>query len=577
MKSTLRTMGIAICVVILLSAVGINPVEGQGTADTLVIYSKGFVDVKLKDAAQYTPLIEGMRLGVGDLIRTGDEAQVEIRLPDKSVLKVGPSSQVFIKELGTVEITKVSTTTFELIKGKIRAVVSPLIQKDSHFIIETENATVGVRGTDFFESFDPDTEKTCVIGLEDCVSLDLIKIPGSAPISICGSYGLTVTGGQTPPPPTPAAPGDIDSVLEEMGLSGDTGEGNRPYITDVFVNRAIPLDRLEGTLVLTADDLTADGTIIIAGRAHDDEGTVAYVEVSIDGATTYNRASGTTNWTYEFVPQGDTEYEIMVRAVNSAGLSSDPYENGPWTIAYNSTDNEEIVRAFVDSFIDGIKTEDVRGIEDTVSDSYDGTVGGFYSKDELVSDGIEDLTGQILGTTITYTLDQVTSLGDRLLGTIHWTIVSGSTTDQGRTTWWLSRSDDFKLSHAEGDWLLRSIQTVEPSLTLEAITIAVLPPCNNSVKILLTVPNVPYSVSSVTVDVETFCGPATIFLDRWYYEGVVGEKNGFGGEAPVEIMSPSCITPFCGTGYTGYLAADPYFTCEYSDYGYNLSDTIMLP
>jgi hypothetical protein len=580
MKPTIRSIRIAGCVGLLLLTVGLSSVEGQSTVDAIVIYSRGYADIKFSGKQQFTPLGEGTRLGVGDTIQTGTEGDVEIKLPDKSVLKIGPSSQVLIKELGTVEITKVSTSTFELIKGKIRAVVSPLLKKDSHFTIETTNATVGVRGTDFVETFDPDTESTYIIGLEDCVSLSLKRFPGSVPISICLSEELTVRGSTAPATPAAASPETINIILHEMELKGGEGtvpgERKPPFVTEVFINKTIALDWLEGTPVLTKDDLTIDGKIIIAGRAHDDIGRVKAVEVSIDGGTTFNKAMGTENWTYEFGPLENGKYEIMVRATNDAGLASDPREIGPWTILYKNVGYEDIVRTFVDTFINGIRTEDLMAVEEVVSDEYDGTLGGFYSKEEMIRDGIEDMTGRLGGTTISYTVDQVNVLGDRIVGVIHWTMMSGSIRDQGRTTWWLSRSDDFRLAHAEGDWLLRSI-TGEPALTLLVIDNGLGAPCDKSVKILLTAPNIPYSVSYVTVDIETYCGTGTILLDRWYYETIVGEKNGFGVEAPMELMSPSCITGSCGAGYTTYLAADPFFTCEYSDYGYSFSDTIMLP
>jgi hypothetical protein len=583
MKKKLQSLEIIILLSLILIPifVGVVPAQVNESAAT-VVSTDGFVDVKYAGTNRFVPLTPGKTVGVGDLIQTDTEGEVEIRLPDKSVLKIGSSSQVLIKELGIVEVTKISTSTFELIKGKIRAVVSPLLKKDSRFTIETTNATVGVRGTDFFEEFDPDTEATYVLGLEDCVGLSLKSFPGSVPILICGHHELMLSGRGAPPAPAEASPETIDRILREMELKGETGgavpEGRKPpYITGVFLNRTIDLERLEGTLVLTKDDLTIDRKIIIGGQARDEDGRVTAVEVSTDGGATFSKALGTESWTYEFSPSEDMEYEIMVRAVNDADLTSDPREFGAWTMAYKNVGNEDIVRSFVNAFINGIRTEDIGSLEEVVSDAYDGTLGGFYSKDEMMSGGIEDLAGQLSGTTITYTIDQVSILGDRIIGVIHWTMVSGATNDQGKTTWWLSRSDDFRLAHAEGDWFLKSIISVEPALTLVVIDNGTTPPCNNSVKILLTAPNIPESVLFVTVQVQTSCGTANVFLDRWYYEMFVGEKNGFGGEAPIEMQSPACVAPTCGPGRNTYLAANPFFTCDFTGYGYSLTADITLP
>jgi hypothetical protein len=581
MKPMIRRLTLGGCVVgLLLLIITLSPVEGQGTTDAVVVFSKGFAEIKTNGMDQFTVLVEGTRLGVGDVIKTDTEAEVEIKLPDKSVLKIGPSSQVVIKELGTVEVTKVSTTTFELIKGKIRAVVSPFLNKESHFTIETTNATVGVRGTDFFETFDPDTESTYIIGLEDCVSLSLKRFPGSAPIPICVSEQLTVTGGQAPSAPSAASTETVNRILREMELKADAGAAvpgvrKPPYITGVFVNRTIDLERLEGALVLTKDDLTSDGKIIISGQARDDTGAVTAVEVSTDGGTTFARAAGTGSWTYDFNPHEGIEYEIMVRAVNDAGLASDPREAGPWTIAFRNVGNEDIVRTFVDAFIGGISTEDVRAVEEVVSDEYDGTIGGYYSKDEMMRDGIEGLTGYISGTAITYSIDQVTELNDRIAGVINWTMTSGATKDQGRTTWSLSRSDNFRLVHAEGDWLLRSIVAVEPTLTLEVYDNGMGPMCNNVVRVLLKAPNIPDSVTNVQVQIQTSCGSWSVLVYRSYYETYVGDNDGFGTEVTLETMISACVTGMCAF-YT-YQPFDPFFNCSFTDYGYNLSTNTTIP
>lgn len=583
MKPTLKSMKVFACLGLLLFVgMGVNPAEGQGAPEALVIFTKGFSDVKFSGKEQYIPLETGVRLSVGDTIQTDTEGQVEIRLADKSVLKIGPSSRVLVKELGTVEVTRVSTSSFELIKGKIRAIVSPLMRTESHFIIETTNATVGVRGTDFVESFDPDTESTYVIGLDDCVSLSLKRFPGSVPVTICGSEELTVTGNEAPPQPSPASPGTLNRVLKEMELTGETDGGvpdqRKPaYITAIFANRTIDLERLDGVLTLTNDDLSTNKTIVISGQATDDTGRVTGVQVSVDGGMTFESAAGSESWAFEFAPHDNTEYNIMVRAINDAGLVSDPHDLGPITIAYRNESYEDVARRFVDGFIGGVRTEDTRAIEELIADGYDGQVGGFYSRDDLVREGIEELTGRIIGTSITYTLDQVSSLGNRIVVEIGWSLTSGAKSDRGRTTWWLSKSDDFKLSHSEGDWVLRSLGTPEPAMTLVVKDNGLTPPCNNSVKILMTVPDVPESVLFVTVQVETSCGTRNVPLDRWYYEEFMEGKYGFGGEAPIEMMSPTCVTAFCGTGYNTYLAADPYFICTYNDYGYDLSADIALP
>ncbi len=107
-------------------------------------------------------------------------------LSDGSMIVIGANSRVVIKELNTLEVTKVSTSTFELLKGKIRAIVAPFVSKDSRFTIETGNATVGVRGTDFGVTRDPDADTTHLLTLDGTVYLTLTYFPHLPSIFVIG-------------------------------------------------------------------------------------------------------------------------------------------------------------------------------------------------------------------------------------------------------------------------------------------------------------------------------------------------------------------------------------------------------
>ena len=587
MKTVTGVCTVLVSSLLLLSLIpsGIHA-EKESPALT-VVYTEGYVDVKYAGTEKYVPLIEGKTIRAGDVIQTGDEGEVELTLPDTSVIKIGPSSRVVVKELGVVEVTKVTTSTFELIKGKIRAIVSPLMKKESGFFIETTNATVGVRGTDFGESYDPDSETTYLLALEDCVSLSLALFPGSVPFLVCGGNEMTVTGRGAPTPQSEAAPDVINRFLRDMELKGGkggpgTGVRKPPYISGAFVNRTINLEQIDGSLTLTEDDLNLDNRAVVSGTAADDSGAVTLVEVSLDGGSTFERASGTEKWSFAFTPREDTEYTLMVRATNDAGLVSNPHDIGPWTIVYRNIDYEQVVRTFVESFLGALRTEDISTVRDLVSDGYDGSVGGYFSKDEMIHDGLEGLIGVLGGMTITYTLDQVNASGDKIVGVTRWAMLSGATHDQGTTKWWLSKSDDFRLVHAEGDWLLAALKTTppsEPKLTLTVFTNGLPSPwCQNSVRILLTVPDVPISVTSVFAELQTGCEAGVVSLDRSYYESYTGKTDGFGGEIIMDQFSPACSVPNCpGNSIMVDVPPNNVFSCRFDDYGYYLIESILIP
>ena len=69
-----------------------------------------------------------------------------------------------------------------------------------------------------------------------------------------------------------------------------------------------------------------DGSVVtITGTASDaGGGTVAGVEVSTDGGTSWHPATGTTNWTYRWVAHGNPSTGIRTRAVDDSGNLENP-------------------------------------------------------------------------------------------------------------------------------------------------------------------------------------------------------------------------------------------------------------
>ena len=69
----------------------------------------------------------------------------------------------------------------------------------------------------------------------------------------------------------------------------------------------------------TSGSYTAAQPIVITGTATDTGGgSVAVVEVSTDGGTTWHRATGFENWTYTWTPLAGGSYTIKSRAVDDS-------------------------------------------------------------------------------------------------------------------------------------------------------------------------------------------------------------------------------------------------------------------
>jgi hypothetical protein len=102
-------------------------------------------------------IVKGDLLSEGNQVKTGDNGLIIIRFPDKSVIRVGPSSIVKIEKISEVVSGKTLTPTNILLK-KGSALINVINKnKAPIFNVKTKFASVGVRGTNFLTSIDSDS------------------------------------------------------------------------------------------------------------------------------------------------------------------------------------------------------------------------------------------------------------------------------------------------------------------------------------------------------------------------------------------------------------------------------------
>jgi len=77
--------------------------------------------------------------------------------------------------------------------------------------------------------------------------------------------------------------------------------------------------------------VTANTAVSISGTATDAGGVVAGIEVSVDGGTTWNVATGTTSWTFSWIPTASGTANIRVRGFDDSGNMSVPGAAGSST------------------------------------------------------------------------------------------------------------------------------------------------------------------------------------------------------------------------------------------------------
>ena len=193
-----------------------------GSPAVTVAYVEGEAALIPAGRTTSVALSEDRVVTTGDRIDTGRDGSVELVLADDSVIRIGPESSVVVKEAGYVEVTKKSSNVLNLLYGKVRAVVAPLLNAESKFIIETENTTVGVRGTDFVVSHDRSAGETDVLCSDGTVELkpkDVVR-KGLAPILVRGNEGIRLVRGKLPDKPGRWVDTNRKKLLRNLDFKG---------------------------------------------------------------------------------------------------------------------------------------------------------------------------------------------------------------------------------------------------------------------------------------------------------------------------------------------------------------------
>ncbi len=113
---------------------------------------EGRVDRLDIEGDKYLPLVVGEDISVGDAIRTKSFSKMEISFEDNSVVQLGDSSQIRIKDYTVGDDGYRKSSAIDLDRGKIRAIVSKTPEL-TPFDINTPNASGFVKGSDIFVSF----------------------------------------------------------------------------------------------------------------------------------------------------------------------------------------------------------------------------------------------------------------------------------------------------------------------------------------------------------------------------------------------------------------------------------------
>jgi hypothetical protein len=100
------------------------------------------------DEGKKRPLEVGASTSEGDSITTAEDSLLELTLPDRSVIRVAPSSRLLL-EKAHFAASGARTFSARLFVGSVWSKVSSVLGGDTKFEVRTDTAVAGVRGTTF--------------------------------------------------------------------------------------------------------------------------------------------------------------------------------------------------------------------------------------------------------------------------------------------------------------------------------------------------------------------------------------------------------------------------------------------
>jgi len=101
-------------------------------------------------------LTVGADVPEGAIIRTAEGATVRLVMQDKSLLNLGPSTELRLTRYRVAAKEKKRSVGVRLMAGRLWARVTSVFGGDRNFAVQTENAVAGVRGTEFVVDVDKD-------------------------------------------------------------------------------------------------------------------------------------------------------------------------------------------------------------------------------------------------------------------------------------------------------------------------------------------------------------------------------------------------------------------------------------
>jgi hypothetical protein len=325
--------------------------------------------VVLYRAGKSQPLKEKDGLLEHDLIKTGKDAKVKIFFRDNTAVSLGQNTSFSIDSY-LFDGTKKSNVEFSVVKGFFKTVTGRIGKiAPNRFKLKTKNATIGIRGTVFagligekkdtiictdgkifaknqFGTLNIDrgkegtfytSHKPHVKHYSEKEKLLLIKKAGwkgsktlKELIAYIKKNFQEPLRGQLLATIQNILNKDGDARRKYLGLQKKSSlkkvinADNISFVDDIHINGREMDSLTEQSIEFYTDDLI-DGKVVVDGILESEDKAVKvkdlFVEISIDGGSTWKRAQGHNEWKWSFTPELGQEYEFSLRVLKEGIVS----------------------------------------------------------------------------------------------------------------------------------------------------------------------------------------------------------------------------------------------------------------
>jgi hypothetical protein len=217
--------------------------------EAVVMALHGDVRVRLRPDAPPVPATHGMRLPIGALLETGEDASATVEFADRSRTLVMSNTRVEFDRLSAYGATGMVDTRMRLQRGRTSNQVTPARGPASRFIIETPSATSSVRGTRFRVASESDDAGAVTEVLEGQVSVQAdrtrLDLPGGYGVHAGASAGVPPTAQSLLPAPRfESAPSEAHGGAEFAWAALSGAERYRVLVGHLAQPDALQLERV---------------------------------------------------------------------------------------------------------------------------------------------------------------------------------------------------------------------------------------------------------------------------------------------------------------------------------------------